>query len=388
MKVLLLAPQPFFQQRGTPIATDLLLRALSDRGDEVDLLTFHLGEDRSYPGLRIIRIDPPFAPREVSAGFSLKKVYCDFFLLQRAIGLMREKRYDLIHAIEESVFVAMLLSSIYDTPYVYDMDSSMPTQLLSRFRWLRAAERPLRSMESLALRRAAAVVPMCESLAKKARQQCDGLVEVVSDVSLLLESEDRGDDLRAIIGTNGLIIMYVGNFERYQGLELLLDAFAAVLETHPDVELVIIGGDPPEIERYRQETRRTFVGNQVHFLGQRPLSALGNYLKQADILVSPRTEGDNTPLKLYSYLDSGVPVVATDIPAHTQVVTRREVAFTPVDADAMASAIRRLLDDPPERERVARNARALIKREHSLETFHRNVHRVFGELEHRVNGGH
>ena len=58
MKVLILAPHPFYQERGTPIAVDLLIRALSERGDDVDLLTFHEGVDHSYPGFHIFRIKP------------------------------------------------------------------------------------------------------------------------------------------------------------------------------------------------------------------------------------------------------------------------------------------------------------------------------------------
>jgi hypothetical protein len=50
MNILLLAPHPFYQERGTPIAVDLLLRVLAERGEQVDVLTYHEGEDRAYPG--------------------------------------------------------------------------------------------------------------------------------------------------------------------------------------------------------------------------------------------------------------------------------------------------------------------------------------------------
>lgn len=387
MKMLFLAPQPFFQERGTPITIDLMLSCLSERGDEVDVITFHLGEERSYPGVRISRIRPAFAPATIRPGFSWGKVYCDLFLLGRAYRAMRARRYDLIHAVEEGVFIAMVLKALFRVPYVYDMDSSMVTQILNRFRWLRLVRRPLRWLEELAMRRAIAVVPMCESLAERARRHCQGVVHVVKDVSLIpTGSGESAENVRSLLNTYGPILMYVGNLERYQGVDLLLECFAAVHESHPDAELVIIGGSGPDIDRYRRKARFFRTGQWVHLLGPRPVASLGNYLKQADILVSPRVEGENTPLKIYSYLDSGVAVVATDLPTHTQLVTAREAALSPPEAGAMASVISRLLDAPRERRRLARNARRLIRREHTPESYCKEVDRVFGELEARGIG--
>ncbi len=80
MKILLLAPHPFYQERGTPIAVDLLVKVLSDRGDQVDILTFHEGENREYPNVSVHRINPLLKIKGISPGFSLKKLYCDLIL--------------------------------------------------------------------------------------------------------------------------------------------------------------------------------------------------------------------------------------------------------------------------------------------------------------------
>jgi len=388
MKILFLAPQPFFQERGTPIAIDLMLCSLSDRGDEVDVITFPLGENRSYPGVDIVRVSPPFAPAVIKPGFSWKKIYCDIFVLWRAFQAVRTRRYDLIHAVEESVFIAMVLKMIFRVPYVYDMDSSMVSQMLHRFPWLRVASRPLRWLEQLAMRQAIAVVPMCECLADRARRHCQGLVHVVKDVSLIpTEVSDGAETIRATVQAKGAVLMYVGNLESYQGLDLLLECFAKVHDSHPDAVLVIIGGTGPDIQKYRHKARVFGIAEYVHLLGPRPVAALGDYLKQADLLVSPRVDGENTPLKIYSYLDSGVAVVATDLPTHTQLVTANEAALSPPKAGAMASVIDRLLDDPAERQRLAQNARRLIRQEHTMEYFCKDVDKIFGELESRVAGG-
>lgn len=387
MRILFLSPQPFFQERGTPIAVDMMLKALSERGDEVDLLTFHLGEDRDYPNMTLTRSKPLFAPASIPPGFSWRKVYCDLFLLRHAFRMMRAKRYDLIHAVEEASFIAMLLGKMHRVPYVFDMDSSMSAQVLDQFSWLRPASGLLHWIEGLPMRRAIAVVPMCEELAVHARRCSGGIVHVVKDVSLIAESAEAYENLRDKLGIDGPLLMYVGNLELYQGIDLLLESFAELRQTHPDAELVIIGGSDRQIRSYRKKALALKTDKHVHLVGPRPIAALGSYLSQADVLISPRVHGTNTPMKVYSYLDSGVAVVATALPTHTQVMTDNEAALTSPEPAAMAATIASLLDDPSERQRLARNAQNLIHREHSWPSFRKHVNVLFGELEGRLDPG-
>ena len=74
MKILLIAPQPFYQERGTPIAVRLLIETLCAAGHEVHLLTYHEGEDVAVPGLTIFRAARPPGIGNIPIGFSWKKV--------------------------------------------------------------------------------------------------------------------------------------------------------------------------------------------------------------------------------------------------------------------------------------------------------------------------
>ena len=84
MKILMLAPEPFFQPRGTPISVYFRLQALADLGHEVDLVTYHLGEDRSFPGLKIHRIPSLFFIKKIKIGPSFPKIPLDILLLFKA----------------------------------------------------------------------------------------------------------------------------------------------------------------------------------------------------------------------------------------------------------------------------------------------------------------
>ena len=129
MKILVLAPQPFFQERGTPIAVRAMATFLGQAGAEVDLLTYHEGTDVPIPRVRIHRIAAPRWVRDVPPGFSLRKLVCDALLWVRARAMLRATRYDYVHAVEESAFLAMLFRRRYGVPYVYDMDSSLAEQM-------------------------------------------------------------------------------------------------------------------------------------------------------------------------------------------------------------------------------------------------------------------
>ena len=126
MNVLLLAPQPFYRERGTPIAVDLVARALSEGGHSIDLLTYHLGKPVSHRNVRVHRIPRVPLVRDVPPGPSFRKLLCSLLLTVKAVRMARSARYDVVHAVEEAVFAAILIRWLYGTPYVYDMDSSLP----------------------------------------------------------------------------------------------------------------------------------------------------------------------------------------------------------------------------------------------------------------------
>lgn len=381
MKILFLAPQPFYQERGTTIAIDLLLQVLSERGDSVDVLTFHVGEDRKYPNVSLKRIAPFFAPKAVRPGFSLRKTWCDVFLLRDSIRMMRNERYDLVYAVEDAGFIAALLQKLFKVPFVFDMDSSMTTQMIDRFPWLGVLDGPMRRIEAWPMRKAIAVVPMCEDLAKTARRHNDKIVSVLSDVSLVAGScEHEAENLREVHNIRSPILMYVGNLEEYQGIDLLLDCMAYLKSAGDDAVAVIIGGTPKDIAHYKKVAEEKKLTDHALFVGPRPIAQLGAYLAQGTILMSPRIHGTNTPMKVYSYLDSGVPVVATELPTHTQVMSKNEAALVEPNAADMANTVSALLKNPEERKRLATNARDLIARKHSLVSFRRSANNIFDEI--------
>src|SRR5690606_39995325 len=95
-------------------------------------------------------------------GFSLKKIICDFAVVGKALRLASKTRYDVVHAVEEGVFIALLINRLYGIPYVYDMDSSMADQLVEQRPILRVLSPFFRWFEKAAVLNAATVLPVCD----------------------------------------------------------------------------------------------------------------------------------------------------------------------------------------------------------------------------------
>jgi hypothetical protein len=91
---------------------------------------------------------------------------CDVFVFFKALRLASSKHYQLVHAVEESVFIALALKWLFKIPYVYDMDSSLAQQLVEKHPPLSLFARLFNFFEGLAVKNAKAVVPVCAALAE------------------------------------------------------------------------------------------------------------------------------------------------------------------------------------------------------------------------------
>jgi glycosyltransferase involved in cell wall biosynthesis len=189
--------------------------------------------------------------------------------------------------------------------------------------------------------------------------------------------------LRASLGLDASpVVLYSGNFEPYQGVDLLLDA-AALVE---GARFVFMGGEPAEIESARARAAARGTLDRVLFTGKRPPSDLPAFLALADVLASPRRKGANTPFKVYTYLSSGRPIVATRIASHTQVLDDTNAWLVDVTVEGLAAGVRAVLADPTEAARRAENGRALLEREYSPARYAEKVRAAYAHVATAVRG--
>jgi glycosyltransferase involved in cell wall biosynthesis len=316
----------------------------------------------------------------------MRKLLCDVLLAIKTVSLLRRQRYQVIHAVEEAVFIARLGGRLFGVPYVYDMDSSMSGQIIDKFPWLSRLHPLMQWFECGAMQGSCGIVAVCRSLEELARNQAPQVpVLRLEDVSLLSGQHPEVEDLRQIHGADRQLLLYVGNLEGYQGMDLLLEAMALLPQkVRQGSGLVVIGGSQQDIHHYEERASALGIAPQVVFLGPRPVDQLGGYLIQADILVSPRLQGNNTPMKIYSYLDAGRAVLATDLPTHTQVLDRNIAMLAAPEAGEFMRAMVVLLANENLRKELALAAKERVEQEFSRPAFSRKLTRFYTELESRL----
>jgi glycosyltransferase involved in cell wall biosynthesis len=367
-KILMIAPQPFFEPRGTPISVYQRLVALSALGHQVDLLTYHLGQDVNIAGIRIYRVPVVPGIKAVKVGPSWAKIPLDILLFCKAIVMLATNRYDVIHSHEEAAFFAALLARMFGVRHLYDMHSSLPQQLRNSRSW---NHWPL--------------VRLFEILERWVIDTCDAIITIGADLERLVMAMNpktnqvrienlamhsynsttnhrSADQLREQLGLhNRLPIVYTGTFEHYQGLNLLLGSAKIVKKHHPEVSFVLAGGKPEQLDCWQNEARKHDLEDCMLFLGVVPPAEALNFLELAEILISPRSDGTSVPLKIYSYLHSGKPIIATNLIAHTQVLDDEIALLVAPSEEALADGILKLVESPALRQRLGDRAQQFAR---------------------------
>jgi glycosyltransferase involved in cell wall biosynthesis len=386
LRILFLAPQPFFEVRGTPLAVMAMVQALTGLGHQVDLLTFPQGQDVQVPGL-VHRRSLRLPVGRVRAGPSLAKLLLDLPFMAEACWRMATGRYDVVHAVEEAAHLAAPAARLLGLPLVADVDSSIPDQLrYSGFARRGPLQWLARGLERHALRRAAAVITVCSSLTEGVRRTAPAARVFQIEDPPLVEPSLPPDpaavtELRRSLGLDGRpVVFYSGNFEPYQGVELLIDAAGLVA----DAQFVFMGGEPAEVDVMSARASAAGAADRCRFSGKRPPADLPAFLAAAAVLASPRLRGENTPFKIYTYLASGRPLVATRIPTHTQLLDDSLALLVEPTAAALAAGIRRVLAEPAEAVGRARRGQELVEREYSAARYVEKAARAYAEVEARV----
>jgi len=123
------------------------------------------------------------------------------------------------------------------------------------------------------------------------------------------------------------------------------------------------------VAQARGEAQTAGAGGITIFAGERPSNEIPAILHAADVLVSPRSRGINTPLKIYQYLRAGRAIVATRLVTHTQVLDDTVAVLTDASPREFADGILRVLGDPTLALALAAQAQTLATTKYSYDSY-------------------
>ncbi len=387
----MIAPQPFFEPRGTPISVYQRVNALSKLGHEVDLVTYHLGSSPDIPNVNIHRTLPVPFINQIKIGPSWVKPILDLLVFLKALFMLFRRRYDVIHTHEEAAFFAYFLSPLFQVPHLYDMHSSLPRQLESfgvgNF-W------PLKQiftfLESAVIRSSEAIITIDNELA--------GIVKEINPNAKHINIENTAVSFNTGFGVENslpsaaeirqelkldgrMAVVYTGTFERYQGLDLVVKSVEQVKDKHPNVMYVMVGGKPHQVDELKDIVAEKKLEQWIHFTGiVSPEEALV-YLDAADILLSSRINGTSVPLKVYSYMHAAKPIIATNLEAHTQVFNPSMSVLVDPTIEGLAEGVLSYLDNPEKMTMMARRAKDYANEFYSTASYIKRVGNIYEMLQ-------
>ncbi len=347
-RVLMVAPTPFFADRGCHVRIYEEARALQALGCQVEICTYHLGADR--PNLTTHRTPPIPWYNKLSAGPSWHKLYIDALLLFKTWAVARRFRPDVIHGhLHEGAAIGWVVGKALGVPVIGDFQGSLSGELeahefVKGRGWF---YRLVAHNERWIDRRPQVAVASCGDVARELDERFG-----VEDVILALDGADtevfypgaETGDLPSLLPPGRRGVVYLGLLTPYQGVDLLLEAVPRVLARVPEAHFLIMGY--PNEDQYRRKAHDLGVSEQVSFPGRIDYDRAAAYLALGEVAVGPKLSMTESNGKLYNYMACGLPTVAFDTPPSREILGDLGVYAPRGDVAALAQAIAGLLEDP------------------------------------------
>jgi glycosyltransferase involved in cell wall biosynthesis len=369
LKILMLAPTPFFADRGCHVRIFEEARAIAAQGHQVEIVTYHLGRDMLGTAIHRTVAIPWY--RKLEAGPSWHKPYLDILLFFKALAVARKFKPDVIHAhLHEGALVGSLLKKLLGIPLLFDCQGSLTGEIIDHgfvgkgsfaaamFGWLE------RSINRSACRIITSSTPAAMDLVKNWGIPDEQVTAVTDGVNTDEFAPVDGSAMRRELGipAEARVAAFLGVFNRYQGVDLLLEVIALLKNRGCQGHFLLMGF--PDA-KYRQMAESKGIAELITFTGKIAYDKAPQYLAAADVALSPKISLTEANGKLFNYMACGLPSLVFDTPINREILgdTGFYAEFgNPVD---FADKLERLLGDSELCRQLGADARKRAVEEHS-----------------------
>lgn len=368
MKILMIAPTPFFADRGCHVRILEETKALQKRGHEVLICTYHHGKE--VPGIETQRILKIPWYQKLEAGPSWHKVYLDFLLLLKSFLVATNFKPDITHAhLHEGALIGKILNLVFRKPLVFDYQGSMTTE----------------SADHGFFRKGSSLYLLFQQLEKRINLWADVVVTsapqnfLAKRILLLYDGIDT-ESFRpqSSVGERQRAVVYLGLLGTHQGTDLLVKTLPQVLKSFPDTHFLI--GGYPEVESYHLLAENLGVEKNVEFLGRIDYKEAAGFLNRGTVAVAPKVSQTEANQKILTYMACGLPVVAFDTPTNREMLGDLGVYAKLGDVNSLADGLVKLLSDADLAQELGHKLREKAVKEFSWDRVGEKLEGIYEEL--------
>jgi glycosyltransferase involved in cell wall biosynthesis len=390
-RILVIAPTPFFADRGCHMHIAEQAYALQRRGHKIKIVTYHLG--RNLAGLDIIRTWRIPWYKKLGPGPSWHKFYVDPLLFITALITAIKFKPDIIHAhLHEGCILGWGLKTILGIPLIFDMQGSLTGELIAhnfpliRWRWLRTLWYQLETIiDHLADEVLVQSTEMRAEVQDRFHVSPKHIFMAYDGVSTQVFTPGKPDaQLVKMLGIpdHKKVIVYLGGLSPHKGVDILLDAFALAHQAVPDTFLLLMGY--PNEAHYRQRVIDMGLANAVHVTGRIRYEDAPRYLRLGDIAVAPKRSQTEANGKIYNYMACGLPTIAFDTIVNRDILGNLGTYVNDLnDHVGLSKAIITLLQDNGLRQRLSQQLRQKAVADYSWDSVARRITDAYASAAHR-----
>ena len=325
-KVPMIAPTPFFSDRGCHVKILEELKTLSKHGIRVVLVTYHIGTNiQNIDIRRIIKIQ---WYNKVDAGPSFHKYYLDIILAIKALSVAARFKPDIIHShLHEGVFVGRIVKFFLRKPIVADYQGSMTGEMLDhgfidkkslfyRFNfWLEKTINKWPDKIIFSSTQASEYfLKNFDISPRKVATFIEGTN--TEDFHPGYDISDLRKELR--LPEDKKIVVYLGILTKYQGVDMLIESIPDIIKKYPGVHFLIAGF--PNEDHYQKLSEKLGVEKYITFTGKVRHQDAPKYLNLGDIGVSLKLSKTEANGKLFGYMAVGLPCVVFNSPTNREIL--------------------------------------------------------------------
>lgn len=387
LRIAMVAACPFPSPRGSQVLIRGLAQALADRGHEVHLVTYPYGESLvPIHGIFVHRLRAPrLAGASRGSQVGWRKLLLDAYLVSTLYRVVRRERIQIIHAHNyEGQIIAYLVRKLTGVPVVYHSHNALSDELGYYFRpgWARSAAHLLgRVLDRHIPCRADFSIALTAELETflRARGVARGQSAVIPP-GITAGSPPECGVSHPDPFAGRFVVMYAGNLDAYQDLDVLFNGFEAVREEIGQGLLVVVTHDAQWSAHSDGRLEGLVRHGHARVIVTPAFSVVRRFLARADVLVCPRSSWSGFPIKLLNYMATGRPLVAAEGSAKGIIDGDTGLVFRNGDAAGLGAALRRLYADGALRSRLGAHARAAAHALYSWKRIASQVEQVYAAV--------